>query len=37
MTGWKLSGDLTAWSSLVGAGVREDWLPWREPEMPRAI
>jgi hypothetical protein len=32
MTGWRLSGDLTAWSTLVGAGVREGWLPWRELE-----
>jgi len=29
---WKLSGDLIAWSALVGAGVREGWLPWKEPE-----
>src|SRR5579872_4188529 len=27
---WKLSGDLLAWSTLVGSGVREGWLPWRE-------
>jgi hypothetical protein len=27
---WKLSGDLLAWSDLVGTGVREGWLPWRE-------
>ncbi len=27
---WKLSGDLLAWSALVGSGVREGWLPWRE-------
>lgn len=27
---WKLSGDLIAWSDLVGTGVREGWLPWRE-------
>jgi len=26
---WRLSGDIMAWSTLVGAGVREDWLPWR--------
>jgi len=26
---WRLSGDLLTWSQLVGAGVREDWLPWR--------
>jgi hypothetical protein len=30
MRAWRLSGDLMAWSSLVGAGVREGWLPWRE-------
>lgn len=29
LRGWKLSGDLTAWSKLVGAGVREGWLPWQ--------
>ena len=28
---WKLSGDLFAWSALVGAGVRDGWLPWQEP------
>lgn len=28
---WKLSGDLTAWSLLIGDGVREGWLPWTEP------
>jgi hypothetical protein len=27
---WRLSGDLMAWSTLVGAGVREGWLPWKE-------
>ena len=27
---WKLSGDLLAWSDLVGTGVREGWLPWRD-------
>ncbi len=27
---WRISGDLMAWSTLVGAGVREGWLPWRE-------
>jgi hypothetical protein len=32
MRTWKLSGDLTAWSALVGTGVREGWLPWRESE-----
>jgi hypothetical protein len=26
---WHLSGDLTAWATLVGNGVREGWLPWR--------
>jgi hypothetical protein len=26
---WLLSGDLVAWASLVGNGVREGWLPWR--------
>ncbi len=30
---WRLSGDLLAWSALVGAGVREGWLPWKEPDM----
>ena len=30
MRAWRLSGDLMAWSTLVGAGVREGWLPWRE-------
>ncbi len=30
MHAWRLSGDLMAWSTLVGAGVREGWLPWRE-------
>jgi hypothetical protein len=30
MHAWRLSGDLMAWSALVGAGVREDWLPWKE-------
>jgi hypothetical protein len=30
MRAWRLSGDLHAWSTLVGAGVREGWLPWRE-------
>ncbi len=28
---WRLSGDIMAWSALVGAGVREGWLPWKEP------
>jgi hypothetical protein len=32
MHAWKLSGDLNAWSTLVGTGVREGWLPWHEPE-----
>ena len=27
---WKLSGDVFAWSALVGSGVREGWLPWQE-------
>lgn len=27
---WRLSGDLLAWGQLVGAGVREGWLPWRD-------
>jgi hypothetical protein len=31
MRAWRLSGDLLAWSALVGAGVREGWLPWHEP------
>jgi hypothetical protein len=30
MRAWRLSGDLMSWSTLVGAGVREGWLPWRE-------
>jgi hypothetical protein len=30
MHAWRLSGDLMAWSTLVGAGVCEGWLPWRE-------
>jgi hypothetical protein len=33
MCAWRLSGDLLAWSTLVGAGVREGWLPWQEEEM----
>lgn len=32
MTGWRLSGDLTAWSALVGTGVHDGWLPWRESD-----
>src|SRR5260370_565639 len=28
MRAWRLSGDLLAWSALVGEGVREGWLPW---------
>jgi len=32
MRTWRLSGDLLAWSALVGEGVREGWLPWKEPE-----
>lgn len=27
---WRLSGDLLAWGQLVGTGVREGWLPWRD-------
>ncbi len=27
---WRLSGDLLAWGQLVGAGVRQGWLPWRD-------
>ncbi len=30
MCAWRLSGDLMAWSTLVGAGVHEGWLPWSE-------
>jgi len=30
MHAWRLSGDLLSWSTLIGAGVREGWLPWRE-------
>jgi len=33
MRAWRLSGDLLAWSTLVGTGVREGWLPWKEPEL----
>jgi hypothetical protein len=29
---WRISGDLMAWSALVGVGVREGWLPWREDQ-----
>ena len=32
MRAWRLSGDLLAWSALVGEGVREGWLPWKESE-----
>jgi hypothetical protein len=32
MHAWRLSGDLMSWSTLVGAGVREGWLPWRESQ-----
>jgi hypothetical protein len=32
MHAWKLSGDLLAWSALVGTGVREGWLPWKDLE-----
>ena len=27
---WKLTGDLTIWSHLIGEGVRTGWLPWHE-------
>jgi hypothetical protein len=27
---WRLSGDLPAWGQLVGSGVRQGWLPWRD-------
>ncbi len=27
---WRISGDLLAWGELVGAGVREGWLPWHD-------
>jgi hypothetical protein len=33
MRAWRLSGDLLAWSALVGEGIREGWLPWKEPEL----
>ncbi len=33
MRAWRLSGDLLAWSALIGTGVREGWLPWKEPEL----
>src|SRR5437588_2566115 len=29
---WRISGDLLAWSVLVGEGVRKGWLPWKESE-----
>jgi len=32
MRAWRISGDLLAWSTLVGEGVREGWLPWKEEE-----
>ena len=32
MRAWRLSGDLLAWSALVGEGVREGWLPWKESD-----
>ena len=32
MCAWRISGNLLAWSALVGEGVREGWLPWKEPE-----
>jgi hypothetical protein len=34
MRAWRISGDLLAWSALVGEGVREGWLPWRESTRP---
>ncbi|SRR5579884_1097396 len=34
MRAWRISGDLLAWSALVGEGVREGWLPWREEDLP---
>jgi hypothetical protein len=27
---WRVSGDLLAWGQLVGTGIREGWLPWRD-------
>src|SRR5260370_40596344 len=30
MRAWRLSGDLMVWSTLVFAGVREGWVPWKE-------
>ncbi len=32
MHAWRLSADLLAWSALVGEGVREGWLPWKEAD-----
>jgi hypothetical protein len=32
MRAWRLSGDLMAWSALVGLGVREGWLPWSDSQ-----
>ena len=32
MRAWRLSGNLLAWSALVGEGVRDGWLPWKESE-----
>jgi hypothetical protein len=32
MQAWRISGDLMAWSALVGTGVREGWLPWSESQ-----
>lgn len=29
---WRISGDLLAWSALVGEGVRDGWLPWKESD-----
>jgi hypothetical protein len=34
MNTWRISGDLMAWSALVGLGVREGWLPWRGSQSP---
>ena len=32
MQAWRISGDLMAWSALVGTGVREGWLPWSDSQ-----
>jgi len=32
MRSWRISGDLLAWSALVGEGVRDGWLPWQESQ-----